>query len=134
MQVLHIMTRKPHLIDEEASILDAATKMQRTGCGILPVGRYEAIKGVITDRDIITRIIAQGKMSQKALVKMAMSINIFKCYEYDSLKNAVQLMKENRMRRILVFDEHSMLTGILSISDILNRVHDISLLLNLFAE
>lgn len=134
MTVSDLMTTKPHLIAEHASVLDAATKMQMTGCGILPVGKYEKIVGVITDRDIITRVIAEGKDYNKTTVKNAMSRNIFICFESDSLKKAVHKMRQHRTRRILVLNKDEKLTGILSVTDIIRRIKDKAILAILFAE
>jgi CBS domain-containing protein len=128
------MTKKPHLIDEDATLLDAAKKMQGLGCGILPVGTFNNIVGIITDRDIVVRAIANRKELGKTLVKNIMTKIVFFCEEHMLLQAAIQQMLQHKMRRVLVKNKDDQLCGILSLGDIVQRVHDKALLAELFKE
>lgn len=134
MQIIHIMTAKPHVIEPNVTLLEAAEKMQSFGCGILPVGDLANIVGVLTDRDIVTRALAKGKDIKTTLVRDIMSINPFFCEEEEFLQSAVYKMNQNRTRRVLVKDKNNRLTGILSLGDIIRRLEDKSVLAELFTE
>lgn len=130
VKVCDLMTRKPHLIDGAVSVFDAAIKMQCFGCGFLPVGNYRNIIGVITDRDIVTRVVAEDKDPEKICVKEVMSFDPFFCFEEDPLKKVVVDMYQYNIRRILVLDKNRILIGVLSIGDIIRRLKDKTLLIS----
>lgn len=132
MKVGLLMTSKPHMIEANDTLFEAAYKMQSFGCGILPVGDVQNTVGVLTDRDIITRAVAKGKDVKTTRVKEVMTANPFFCEEDDFLQSAVHKMNQHRMRRVLVKDKANKLTGILSLGDIIRRVQDKALLGELF--
>lgn len=134
MKIYELMTSQPHTIDENATVLDVARKMQLLGCGILPVENNHLITGVITDRDIINRVISQKLSPESTHVRDVMTKSIIFCYEDDTIPRAVNLMNKNKIRRILVKNEANKLVGILSIIDIFRRLKDKSMLSSLFCE
>jgi len=130
-----LMTQKPAIIAENASILEAINKMQSIGCGMLPIGSdIHHIKGVITDRDIMMRAVAKNKDLKSVPVADIMSKNVIFCEEDGFLQQAVYLMNTHNTRRILVRDKSQALTGVISMGDIVRRIHDKSLLATLFSE
>ena len=134
MQVTELMTSTPHLINANATLLEASQKMQSHDCGILPVGEIDHVEGVLTDRDIVTRAIAAGKDIETTQVKEVMTDHPFFCEEGDSVQEAVNKMDQHHTRRILVKDKNNKLAGILSLGDIIRRVQDKNLLGEVFAE
>lgn len=132
MLVVDFMTAKPHIIAEEETVFDAAKKIHMLGCGILPVGTYKKIVGVITDRDIVTRVISEGKNPTHVQVKEVMSLHPFFCNETDSIDTAVFVMTNHKVRRVLILNSERCLTGILSLGDIIHRVSDKRKLKQLF--
>lgn len=134
MIVSDLMTRKPHIIEAGASIYDAVVKMKMTGCGILPVGTYEKILGVVTDRDILIRLFSQELDIHNVCINKIMSETIYLCHEEDSLKKAIHKMNRCQVRRILIFNASMNLTGILSITDILRRIKNRSYLVDVFSD
>lgn len=134
MKVSDLMTRKPHIIEAGASIYDAVVKMKMTGCSILPVGTYEKILGVVTDRDILIRLFSQELDINSVCINTIMSETIYLCHEEDSLKKAVHEMNQCHVRRILIFNANMTLTGILSITDILRRIKNKSFLIDVFSD
>ena len=134
MIVSEVMTCKPHIIGSDASLHDAANKMQATGCSILPVGTYEEIIGVVVSRDILFRLVSCDVDQSGTSVQSIMSTDIPFCYDDDSLNKAMHKMIENHMRRVLIFNRDRALVGILSVSDILRRVKNKSELINIIKE
>ena len=131
MNIVDLMTKKPIMIDKEATVLEAIKKMQHYGCGILPVGDYQHVVGVITDRDIMVRAIAKGMDVNKTPIADVMSKEVVFCREDNSLQQAVDQMSRENQRRVLIQDVDCILTGVLSLGDIIRRVSDKALLANL---
>lgn len=134
MNIAAIMTKNPAMLEENATALDAIKKMQSVGCGILPIGDINHVKGVITDRDIMMRVVAKNKDLSKTPITEVMSKDPIFCEEDGFLQQAVYRMNQHNMRRILVKNKRQQLCGILSLGDIIRRVQDKSLLANLFKE
>ncbi len=124
----------PIMLGKEATVLDAIKKMQDFGCGILPVGDPEQVIGVVTDRDIMIHVEANKiDISQKPITDV-MSRGVTFCNEADSLQHAIRQMNFYNRRRVLIKNSDSVLSGILSLGDIMRRTRDKSLLVNLFFE
>jgi len=134
MKARDIMTRDPEVINEDRSILDAVNKMKNEECGILPIGEKENIQGVLTDRDIVIRAVAENKDLNETKISEIMTNDVIYCEEEDSLEQAVSKMNEARVRRLLVKNKDQQLTGILSLGDIIRRVQDEELLAGVFKE
>src|SRR6478735_12481018 len=84
MQIAEAMTRDVQTITPDQSIVDAARMMADCDCGALPVEENDRLVGMITDRDIVVRALAEGKAAD-ARVKDIMSADIKYCYEEDDL-------------------------------------------------
>ena len=120
-KVKDVMTAHPVMIPPDTTLKDAAARMRDTDCGILPVGREDNLKGVVTDRDIVVRAISRGKDPGEEMVKDYMSSEIYDCMENDSLENAVEIMKKHNVGRLVVKNKADKVTGILSFGDVLWR-------------
>lgn len=135
MKISNLMTKKPTILVEKATALEAIKKMQRVGCGILPIGNdVSHIKGVVTDRDIMLRAVAKDKDLNKIPITEIMSKDVVFCEGEDLLQQAVYQMNQHNIRRVLVKDKSQALSGILSLGDIIRRVQDKALLASLFKE
>jgi CBS domain-containing protein len=93
--------------------------MVRRDCGALPVvddsGR---LIGMVTDRDIVTRVIARGLDPRRARVDECMSDRVFACYEEDLIESCLWLMSRHQVRRIPVVDDRDRVVGIVSQADL----------------
>lgn len=127
MLVKEVMSKHPDALSEESNLTQAAEEMQKHDFGFLPVKSDGQIIGVITDRDIIIRAIAQGKDPKKTLLKDAMTSNIHFCHEEDDIKKAGQMMSDLQINRLAVYDKKNHLCGVISIGDIARKVNDIAL-------
>ncbi len=119
--VKDIMTADLKLISEDASLEEAAAKMQKIDSGVLPVGEEGNIKGIITDRDIIIRAIANGTNPSQARVSDYMTTKIYSCKDTDTLNDAADQMRKNHVSRLIVKDKQGNVAGILSFGCILRK-------------
>lgn len=120
-KVKDVMTMNPVMIPPNATLKEAAIRMRNIDCGILPVGREDNVKGMITDRDIVVRAISQNKDASEEMIKDYMSTDVYDCHEDDLLEDAVEIMKKNNVCRLIVKDKADKTVGILSFGDALWR-------------
>jgi CBS domain-containing protein len=120
-QVKDIMTRTVQWVPPDTSVETAARVMALHDVGLLPIGSKEDIVGVITDRDIVTRVTAEGLDPKHTPVSKVMTAQTFYCYEDQDVEDACFMMEENRVRRLIVFDRQRNLEGILSLDDVAAR-------------
>jgi CBS domain-containing protein len=123
-QVKEIMKSDIELISPDATLAEAAHKMKELECGVLPVGTENKIEGVITDRDIVVRAISEGKNPKTEKVRDHMTEEVLFCGESDILKDAVQIMHDNNVSRLLVKDSVGKARGILTFGSILRKEND----------
>jgi CBS domain-containing protein len=112
------MTSDPELIDPNASIREAAKRMKSENIGALPVGENDRLIGMVTDRDIAMRGVAEDRAPETTTVRDVMSEKIFYCFEDDDIEDAAQCMAENQVRRLPILNRDKRLTGIISLADI----------------
>ena len=118
MRVAEVMTRGVDPIAPDASVQEAATKMAELDVGALLVGTDAALEGVITDRDIILRVVVEGRSPAEVPVREAMSASVFSCKEDDSVEAVLTEMRERQIRRMPVYDESGKAVGIVALSDL----------------
>ncbi len=124
MRTREIMTASPWCCVLVDTASKAARIMKKMNTGIVPVVENEESRklvGVVTDRDLCLQIVAEGRDPQKTPVKDCMTSHLICCNPDDDLKKALELMKENQVRRIPIVDKENMLVGIVSMADIARR-------------
>lgn len=109
---------KPPMITPDATLQAAARKMTEVNADVLPVGRDGKVKGVITDRDIVTRAVSEGISLTQAKVLDFMTSNIYSCKETDTIHAAADTMKKKKASRLAVMDDQNKFCGILSFGHI----------------
>jgi len=118
MNVKEIMTQGIEMIQPSDTLVQAAKKMEALNVGILPVKEENKIVGVVTDRDIVLRALAKNKQAETTRVKDVMSSRISRCSAADSVEDAARIMKENKVRRLIVLDNENRPIGIVTLGDI----------------
>ena len=83
----------------------------------------DRLVGIVTDRDIVVKVVAGGRNPEQAAVKEAMTPNPVSCKEDDDLEYALRLMKERQVRRMPIVDGGGRLTGIIAQADVATRVN-----------
>ncbi len=120
MQIREKMCKRIISIDVRKSSFEAALKMREYDIGFLPVVEENKVIGVLTDRDLVIRGMANHMDSNLKNVMSKKLITI----EFDKdLTDALRIMKEKKIKRLLINDEKK-IVGILSLSDILDSVKE----------
>src|SRR4051794_1133734 len=119
MRVVDAMTRDVRVANPDQNLIDAARMMAECDAGVLPVGENDRLVGMITDRDIVIRALAQGK-TVDTKVREVMSGEVKYCFEEDDVDEVARNMGDLQMRRLPVLNKDKRLTGILSLGDIAN--------------
>lgn len=117
MQIADAMTRDVQVISPDQSLVDAARLMADCDCGVLPVAENDRLVGMITDRDIVIRGLAEGK-SPDTRIQDVMSADVKYCYEDDDIDDVAQNMGDLQVRRLPVVNRDKRLVGIVSLGDI----------------
>jgi CBS domain-containing protein len=111
-------------IQSDATIAQAARMMKLSDIGVLPVIKDGDVVGVLTDRDIVIRVISEGLDPQQTYVSEVMSSDIVCCSDDSSVQDAADLMENNQVHRLLVLSDTNETAGIVSIADIVRRISD----------
>jgi CBS domain-containing protein len=112
------MTSDVTCVRPDANLRDAAQKMRDLDVGSLPVCDNDRLVGMITDRDIAIRAVADGCEPEETRVHQVMSEGVSYCFEDDDLEDAERIMKDKQIRRLVVLNHDKRLTGILALGDI----------------
>ncbi len=125
MQVRDVMTPSCEFIAPNTSISDAARRMRDLDCGFLAIGTEAKgrLEGVVTDRDLVIRALAEGWNPDDTPVERAETHQVLYCFENDSLEAATKRMREQQIYRLVVLNnqEEKQLRGVISLGDILRR-------------
>ncbi len=118
MQVQEIMHRGAEVIDPNTMIRDVAMKMRADNIGALPVGENDRMIGMVTDRDIVVRAVANNSLPGNTAVRDVMSEHIYYCYEDADVEEAARIMAEHQVRRLPVVNRDKRLVGMLALADL----------------
>jgi len=117
MKVNKCMTRDVQLATPTQTIRDAAKMMAELDAGALPVQQDDRLVGMITDRDIAVRAVAQGK-SPDTLVREVMSGDVLYCFDDQEIEDVARNMGDVKVRRLPVVNRDKRLVGIVSLGDL----------------
>lgn len=119
-----IMTSTVDLISRDARAAEAALKMKYLNVGAIPVCDGERLCGMVTDRDLVVRVVAKGLDPKQVHVSDATSSEVFFCYEDEDLEKASQVMSQKQIRRLPILSRANKLVGIVSLGDLAVRGKD----------
>jgi CBS domain-containing protein len=126
MKCSEVMTDNPVCCLPNDSVGQAARVMRREHIGPVPVvsdERTKEIIGIVTDRDLAIKVVAESRDPNRTTVGDVMTHTIVVCREDDDLTSAIAAMEEYQIRRIPVIDHGGHLVGIISRADVAPRVH-----------
>ncbi|HEY0565024.1 MAG TPA: CBS domain-containing protein [Terriglobales bacterium] len=114
------MTENPTVLPANASVQDAAIRMRDQDIGDIIVEKDGALYGMVTDRDVVVRVIAEGKDARTTDLESICSRDLVTLAPEDSVKDASQVMEENAVRRLPVVEggRNGKVIGIVSLGDI----------------
>jgi CBS domain-containing protein len=126
MTVATVMTTAPACCTPNSSLVDVARLMVENDCGEIPVVEdlgSRKLAGVITDRDIATRVVATGRNSAEARAMDAMTSPALSVQCDTSLQECCELMETHQIRRVPVVDESGGVVGIVSLADVVRSAN-----------
>jgi CBS domain-containing protein len=118
MQVQEIMHTTVQLADPNMTIRDAARKMRADNIGALPVGENDRLIGMVTDRDIVVRAVAEERSAGTTTVREIMSEGVCYCFEDEDLEQAAEVMAKHQVRRLPVLNRNKRLVGVIALADL----------------
>jgi CBS domain-containing protein len=120
VRVGDIMTENPTAVTPDTTLADVARQMKELNVGIIPVvddEEHRHLQGVITDRDIAIRAVAEGK-DGKAKVSDCMTREVESCRRDDRIQDLLGVMRSEQVRRVPITDEEGCLIGIVAQADL----------------
>jgi CBS domain-containing protein len=124
MLLRDVMTRTVEEVAPQASLAEAAQKMRTLDVGALPVCENDRLIGILTDRDITIRAVAEGCDPNVTPVWQAMTRDVAWCRDDEDVRRACQIMEDRQIRRLLVCDGDEQPVGIVSLGDLATRGRD----------
>lgn len=125
MQVQRVMSSPAEYISSNTSLAEAAMIMRDSNIGVLPIGDAgdEKLKGIITDRDIVVRAVADHHNPDETTVGDVKTNKVLYCFQGDPVEKAAQSMRENQVYRLVVLDDRDnmRIRGIVSLNDIVDH-------------
>ena len=124
MLVKDVMTKGVQCVAPTDSIQAAARKMRDFNVGAIPVCDNDRLGGIITDRDIAVRCVADGCDLKSTKVKDVRTPGIVYCFQDQDVREAAQIMRNRQIRRLAVLNRDKRLVGIVSLGDLAVETHD----------
>ena len=125
LRIKDVMTPQAEVISPDATTEEAASIMKTLDIGVLPVCDEEGLVGILTDRDLVMRVLAATRDPKAMLVGEAMTPSVVYCFEDDEVEHAATIMAGQQIRRLPVLDKKNRrLVGIVSVGDIAVHAQD----------
>jgi CBS domain-containing protein len=121
-----MMTKNPICCLPTDPVVKAAQLMKRENIGSIPVIENEQTRklvGIVTDRDLALKVVAQEKDAKSTQVASVMSDMLVTCQEEDEIQKALDAMSEHQLRRIPIVNSENKIVGIISQADVATRVN-----------
>ena len=118
MKVKDMMHRGAEFVAPNATLQQVAKKMRDFDVGAIPVCEKGMPIGIVTDRDVTIRALANGKDAAQTEARDVMSRNVVFCRDSEEAEDAIRIMEDNQVRRLPVLDEGQKLVGMVSLGDI----------------
>ena len=113
-----VMTSNPRSLESGSNAVEAARLMRDENVGIVPIVEGEKLVGTVTDRDIVTRVVAEGKTPDSVTVGEIASRELVTIDPQQDLDDALRLMARHQVRRLPVVEEDGKLVGIVAQKDV----------------
>jgi CBS-domain-containing membrane protein len=119
--IADIMTKSVAAVGRDETLQAAARRMREMDVGALPVTDGRALAGMVTDRDIAIRGVAEGMVAQEALVADVMTEEVAFCNETDTIEQVMAQMGDAQVRRLPVLGANREIVGIVALADLATR-------------
>jgi CBS domain-containing protein len=118
MKVKEAMHAGVELAGPDTPVFEIAKMMRQHDIGSIPIGENDRLVGMVTDRDIVCRGVAEGQDLARLTARDVMSKGIIYCRADEELDDAIRIMEQQQVRRLPVIDENKRMVGILSLGDV----------------
>jgi len=118
MKVKKIMHKGVEWVSPDTLVTALAKKMRKSDIGVIPVGENDRLIGMVTDRDITVKGVANGKDLSKLTARDVMTKGVIWCRDSDDVADAARTMESKQVRRLPVIDKDKRMVGMLSLGDI----------------
>lgn len=118
MKIQDVMTSDVSYVRLDTPILEVARRMRDANIGSTPVVDNDRLVGMVTDRDIVVRIVAEGRPTQTATAREAMSPGVLYCFEDEPVEDVLEKMGDQQIRRLPVVNRDKRLVGVVSLGDL----------------
>jgi CBS domain-containing protein len=119
-----VMTSDPCTIDADKSIAYAAKMMRDEDVGVAPIVESDKLVGMLTDRDIAVRVVAEGKDPERVTVREVASKQVVTVDPQQDLDEALRIMAKHQVRRLPVLEEDGRLVGVVAQADVAREGDD----------
>jgi CBS domain-containing protein len=116
--VSDVMTRGVRALSPKDTVVMAAQAMQELDVGAIPVCNDERLVGIVTDRDLVLRGVAQARLDGNTLIDDVMSRQPLWCFEDQPVEDVLAYMRKAQVRRVPVIDRENRLVGMVSLGDL----------------
>jgi CBS domain-containing protein len=122
--IREVMTSNPSTIETDGFVVEAAKIMKTEDAGVVPVTENGRLIGMVTDRDIAIRVVAEGKDPQSTSVREVASTDLVTIDPEEDLDEALRLMAQHKVRRLPVVEEDGRLVGVVAQADVAREGDD----------
>jgi CBS domain-containing protein len=118
MKVKDAMHKGVEWVAPSTGVTELAKMMLKHDIGAIPIGENDKLIGMVTDRDIVLRGVANGKDASKLTARDVMTPSIVWCRDEEDLDDAARIMEDKKIRRLPVIDKSKRMVGMLSLGDV----------------
>jgi CBS domain-containing protein len=122
-RVADVMNREVKLVSPDDNVRQVAQMMREVDTGVLPVAEGDRLVGMLTDRDVAVRLVAEGRDAAQTKVRDVMTADVRYVFEDEDLEHVAENMAEQKVRRLPVMNRQKRLVGVVSVGDIAKRKH-----------
>jgi CBS domain-containing protein len=124
MDIGSVMTREVAVVRPESTLQEAAQVMKRLDVGSVPVCTGRKLVGMLTDRDIAVRAVAEGRDPKQTRAKDTMTPDVVYAYDDQSVEEVADMMAAHQIRRLPIINREKELVGIVALGDLAVDVQD----------
>ena len=118
MLIREVMTEEAECTGPDTTLQEAARRMKELDVGSLPVCENDRLTGIVTDRDIVLRSVAEGRDPSQQRVRDAMTEELFYAFEDQDVEELTKIMKQRQIRRVPILNREKRLVGIVALGDL----------------
>ena len=122
MKVKDVMHKGATCVEPSTPVREIAKRMRESDVGAIPVKADSQLVGIVTDRDITCRALADSGNPAKMTAKDVMTKDVICCSPDDDIQLVIETMEANQIRRLPVTDSHKTMVGMVSLGDISHKV------------